>query len=122
MRQPSSRRYPRTARVNKVVREVLAEELERMADSDDRIGLLTVTHVEVDPDLRRATVLFSSLSDQAREVLDEERHNLQSAIGRQVRMKHTPQLLFAEDPAIQTGARVEEILRSAQSRPIEEEQ
>ena len=53
----SSRRYPRTARVNHVVHEVVADELERI--DDDRLELTTVTGVEVDPDLRHATVWLS---------------------------------------------------------------
>ena len=107
----SDRRYPRTARVNEVVREVLAEELERLSDSDERIGLLTITAVKVDPDLRRATVLLASISDSAKEALDDDRVRLQAAIGRQLRMKRTPQLSFQVDPAITTGTRIEDILR-----------
>ena len=41
--------YPRTARVNQVLREVVAEALERMADIDDRLRLLTVTSVDTRP-------------------------------------------------------------------------
>lgn len=112
-RPPSSggRKYPRTARVNELLREVLAEELERIADADDRLGLLTVTAVMPDPDLRHAKVLLSSMSDEAAEILETHRHRLQTAIGRQVRMKRTPQLSFRVDPAVQTGQRVEDILR-----------
>ena len=40
---------------------------------------------------------------------------LQAAIGRQVRMKYTPHLVFREDPAIKTGERVDEILRQLHS-------
>ena len=50
----AARRYDRTARVNEVVREVLADELERIGDP--ALGLLTITGVEVTPDLRQATV------------------------------------------------------------------
>ena len=57
----TARRYPRSARVNEILREVLADALERLADTDDRLGLLTVTGVDCDPDLRHALVLFSSL-------------------------------------------------------------
>ena len=107
----SDRRYPRTARVNEVVREVLAEELERLSDADERIGLLTVTGVKVDPDLRHATVLLASISETAQEALAEDRVRLQAAIGRQLRMKRTPQLSFPVAPAITTGTRIEDILR-----------
>ena len=55
----SVRRYPRMARVNEVVREVIADELERL--SDPRLGLVTVTGVDVSADLRHATVYYSAL-------------------------------------------------------------
>jgi ribosome-binding factor A len=116
----ATRRYDRTARVNEVVREVLADELERLADS--QLGLLTVTGVEVTPDLRQATVYYSALIPSEGEAeldiagaLSAARPHLQAAIGRQVRMKYTPLLVFREDPAIRTGERVDEILRQLHS-------
>jgi ribosome-binding factor A len=48
------RRYPRMARVNEVVREAIGDELERL--NDPRLGLVTVTGVDVSADLRHATV------------------------------------------------------------------
>lgn len=109
-RRPA-RKYPRVARINQVLREVIAEELERLSDTDPRLRLVTVTHVHADADMSRATVLFSSLTDEAREALEEDRVRLQGAVGRQVRMKRTPLLSFDEDPAIRSGQRVDEILR-----------
>ena len=103
--------YPRTARVNQVLREVVAEEVERLGDGDPRLELVTVTGVSVDRDLRHATVWLSSLSEDAAAALAEDRVALQAAIGRQVRLKRTPQLTFAADPAVASGARIEDILR-----------
>jgi len=103
--------YPRTARVNEVLREVVADALERLADADDRLRMVTVTAVDTTPDLSRATVYLSSLPDQAREALARDRAQIQAAIGRQVRMKRTPHLVFEPDPAVAHGERVEEILR-----------
>jgi ribosome-binding factor A len=84
-------RYPRTARVNEVLRQVVADELERLADVDERLRLLTVTGIETD--------------------------RLQAAIGRQVRMKWTPLLTFVADPAVATGMRVEQLLRGIDAEP-----
>ncbi|MDP9070983.1 MAG: 30S ribosome-binding factor RbfA [Actinomycetota bacterium] len=103
------------ARVNELVREVVADELERLGD-DDRLALLTVTHVEVTADLRHATVLLSSLPKGADEALTEHRGRLQAALGRQVRLKRTPQLSFRADPAIETGQKIEELLRRLDER------
>jgi ribosome-binding factor A len=108
---PGSRRYPRVARVNEVLREVLAEAIERMADADERLAMLTVTAVQTDPDLRQAKVLFDSLSDDALAALQDARPRLQAMIGRQVRLKWTPHLSFGADPAVQSGRQVEDILK-----------
>jgi ribosome-binding factor A len=103
--------YARTERVNALLQEILAEELERLADSDERLRLLTVTGVAVDPDLRHARVYLASLPEGAVEALAEHRRVLQAAIGRQVRMRHTPTLEFAPDPAVAAAERVERVLR-----------
>lgn len=105
------RRYPRTARVNQVLREVVADALERVSDEDDRLLLVTVTGIEVDPDLRHARVFYASRQDGVKEALDEQRVRLQAAISKQVRLKRTPQLSFMPDPAVSSGEQVESILR-----------
>ena len=110
------RRYPRTARVNKLLQEVLAEELERVSGDDDRLRLATITAVVVDSDLRHAKVLFDpglepGVTNEVAEALAEQRVRLQAAVARQVRLKRTPQLSFLSDSGVTTGSRVEEILR-----------
>jgi ribosome-binding factor A len=128
----TARDFPRTARLNNLVHEIVAEEIERL--DDDRLGLLTVVAVDVEADLRHATVWYSSLSGAAPgsdaapapatgttdgaepdaelvEALEEHRPRLQSAIARQARLKRTPELSFEVDPVLQQAARVEAILR-----------
>ncbi len=104
-------RYPRVARVNQLLREVVAEEIERLSDSDQRLSLLTVTDVATDPDLRHSTILFSSLDEPASEALEENRAKIQKAIASQVRMKRTPQLKFSLDEAIVSGQKIEAIIQ-----------
>jgi ribosome-binding factor A len=103
--------YPRSARVNQILREVISDELMRITDVDERLGLLTVTGVETTPDMRQAMVFFDSLSDEARVALEERRAQLQSAVNVQTRFKRTPKLSFMADPAVASGEAVEEILR-----------
>lgn len=105
------RGYARTARVNEVLRQVLADALERFEELDERLGMLTITAVQTEPDLRHAAVLFSSLSDEEKAALDDVRVRLQAAISHEVRMKRTPQLRFEADPAVAAGQRIEDILR-----------
>jgi ribosome-binding factor A len=109
------RGYSRIDRVNEALREVLADELERI--HDDRLELVTVTGTRADPDLRRARVWYSAMAAQAtatdiEAALAQHRVRLQAAVGRQLRLKRTPELTFQSDPAIAVGTRVEDILRS----------
>ena len=107
----ATHRYPRAARVNEILRQVLADAVERLADNHERLALLTITAVDCDTDLRRALVLFSSLGEDAETALGEARVRLQAAISQQVRLKRTPLLRFGPDPAVAAGTRIEDILR-----------
>jgi ribosome-binding factor A len=100
------------ARVNELVGQIVADELERV--DDDRLELVTVTHVAVDPDLRHATVSYSRLDrdvDEAGEALAALRPRLQGAIARQARLKRTPELRFAVDDVLLRADRIEGLLR-----------
>jgi ribosome-binding factor A len=108
--------YPRTLRVNQVLRQVLAEELERLADADE-LPMVTVTSVDVAPDMRTAKVYLATLDEGTAVVLEERRVHLQRTVGTQMTMKRTPRLTFKADPAIAAGSRVEELLRGLQGGP-----
>jgi ribosome-binding factor A len=123
----TARDYPRTARLNHLVHEIVAEELERL--DDDRLGFFTVVAVEVEPDMRRATVWYTSLSEgddpdapgsgaaeeadghAVVDALADHRPRLQSAIARQAHLKRTPELIFRPDTVIRQAERLEQILR-----------
>ena len=113
-RSGTARHYPRTARLNQLIHEIVAEEIERL--DDDRLGFLTVVGVEIERDLRRAVVWYTTLDEPDAEAdlvgaLDEHRGRLQAAIARQARMKRTPELAFRPDAVIAQAQRVEQILR-----------
>lgn len=122
-RRNSARDYPRTARLNELLREVIAGELEQI--DDDRIGVVSISGVEVDNELTKARVYLSSLDDDPGLVaaaLADHRGRFRKAIGEQARLRRVPDLEFIADPAITTGGRVEEILASldiAASEPDE---
>jgi ribosome-binding factor A len=103
--------YPRTARVNQILREIISDELVRLSDIDERLGLLTVTGVDTTADLSQAMVFFDSLSEEVRVALEERRAQIQASVNVQTRLKRTPRLTFMADPAIASGTAVEEILR-----------
>ena len=116
----SARKYPRTARVNEVMLEVLAGELERM--NDPRLELVTLTGVDVSRDLAHAKVYYSTLTasaadsrdsipEDAASALQSARSHLRGAVGRQMRIRQVPLLEFAVDGGIVAGQRIEDLLR-----------
>jgi len=104
-------------KVNSTLREVIAEEVERLNDS--RLEMVSITGVETSPNLRHALVYIDVLADDASAALTALRRasrRLQSAIAGQVRMKYTPTLEFAVDPGVSGGERIDAILRSLEEK------
>ncbi len=103
----------RMLRVNSTIREVLADEIERM--NDKRLEFVSVTGVDTAPSLREAVVYVDVLGeddrDDALRALQGASKRLQSVIGQQVRMKFTPTLEFRMDPGVTSGQKIEQILR-----------
>jgi ribosome-binding factor A len=100
-------------RVNESVRQVLAETIVEL--KDPRIGLVTVTGVVTSPDLRHATVYVSVLgSEKKRDAslrgLDAAHGLLQARLGRELRLKRTPQLTFEYDPSVERGVRMTQLI------------
>jgi ribosome-binding factor A len=108
-----SRDYPRTARLNELLRQIIAESLERI--DDDRLQLVTVISVDVDSDLHRALVYVSTLDpstdDAVLEALAEVRVRVQGAVARQARLKRTPEVVFRIDDVLRSAARIDDLLR-----------
>src|SRR3954447_1922527 len=108
-RSTGGHRYPRSARLNETLREVIAEELVRI--DDERLALVTITAIDVDNELNRAVVYFDSLQGEAGDAallaaLEEHRRRIQSSINRQMRTKKTPVLVFRPDDVIRSAERI----------------
>lgn len=100
-------------RVNESVRQVLSEALPEL--QDPRIGFVTVTGVETSPDLRQAKVFVSVLGperkrEQTLKALSAAHGVLQARLGRELRMKRTPQLTFEYDPTVERGVRMSKLI------------
>ncbi|HEX4491479.1 MAG TPA: 30S ribosome-binding factor RbfA [Acidimicrobiia bacterium] len=117
-------RYQRTARVNEVLVEIVADELARL--SDPRLEMVTLTGAEVSSDLAYATLYYSALGaggsaqteDEVKataSALAKAAPHLRRSLGHQVRWRNTPALTFKLDPSISAGQRIEELLRELHS-------
>ena len=100
--------------MSEVLREVIADELTRI--DDERLDLVTITAIDVDPEMNRAIVYFDSMfgeegDEGVVEALLEFRPRMQASINRQMHARKTPILSFRPDEVIRSAARIEELLR-----------
>jgi ribosome-binding factor A len=77
--------------------------------------LVTVSSVDMTPDLKQAHVFISALGSpgQQRHVLEKLEHHrvhLQAEIAKRVTLKHTPHLFFKLDESIERGSRILNIM------------
>ena len=97
--------------------EVLKRELGQiiLRDLTFPTPLVTISAVDITPDLKQAHVYVSALGNNVQkagvlDILEKHRGVLQAAIAKRVFMKHTPQLHFKFDEALERGSRVLGIL------------
>lgn len=82
---------------------------------DPELRKVTITEVEMPPDLRSARVYFSALGgeverDEALAALDRASGFLRREVGRRCGLRFAPELHFFADRSIERGARIEELL------------
>ncbi|HEY5521176.1 MAG TPA: 30S ribosome-binding factor RbfA [Candidatus Limnocylindrales bacterium] len=103
----------RTARLDELLREEISQVVRREVD-DPRIGFVTITEVEVTPDLRHANVWVSVIGSAAerKQTLRALSHAMPFVRGRlgKLRLKRIPDLHIKEDDSSERGTRVLAIL------------
>ena len=108
----------RTDRVSALLQATLSQLLLRDV-KDPRIGMVTVTGVDLSPDLKHARVFVSTVGDEEAQQrllkgLASARPYLQSHAGKRLQLRFTPELSFEIDPAIAAGDRIDRLLRGLQ--------
>ncbi|MFC1699131.1 30S ribosome-binding factor RbfA [Candidatus Omnitrophota bacterium] len=118
----SSARLERVAeQIKKEISVILQEEL-----NDPRIGFVTLTKVELTPDLRQAKVYFSHLGSE-KELKDTQVGLKRSAgfirrlIGQRIRIRYTPEIIFKLDQNIEHGIQISEILDKIKEQDKQDE-
>jgi len=108
------RSYPRAERVRHQIKQVLAEEVERLRDPG--LGFVTITDVTMTSDLRHAKAYYTVYGEQTvhaatRDALSRATKHMRATVAREVRMRYTPTLEFIEDPVPETASRIDELIR-----------
>jgi len=109
----------RQERVSELLHHELTDLLQRRI-RDPRLAQVTITGVEVSPDLKQATVFVTSLGDSEarREALNSLRHAggfFRRELSQSLNMRVTPELRFALDESWQRGSRIDELLDQIQA-------
>jgi ribosome-binding factor A len=107
--------YPRSRAMGETVREIIARLLlEEVADP--RVDLVTVTGVDMSPDLRHANVFVTAHGDEARVAeamagLESAKGRLRSLLGAAISLRCVPELHFKIDPAIDEASRITDAIQ-----------
>ncbi|UCD06482.1 MAG: 30S ribosome-binding factor RbfA [candidate division WOR-3 bacterium] len=79
---------------------------------DPRLGLVTVTTVDVSSDLKKATVYFSSLKDKdvALTTLNRAKGYIRTELANRVRIKYIPDIEFKIDNSYEYGKKIDALI------------
>lgn len=95
----------------------IIKELSQIISSEvksDIIKNITITAVDVTPDLGLAKIYYTFMSDHEKDIIQKELTNaskfLRTQLANKIDIRHTPELKFIFDESINYGANIEKIL------------
>ena len=102
------------------VADLIQKEISQMlvkSIKDPRIGFVTITKVTVSEDCRFAKVYFSVAGTLAEREssgkgLDSAKGYVRKELGRRLRLRYTPEIVFQFDPSIEYAIHMEEVIRN----------
>ena len=105
----------RADRVAEAIREEIATFLASSAKDPRIVGFVTVTGVDVTPDLRHAKVFVSVMGSESEKAstfdgLASMASHLRAHVGRAMRLRVAPEIQFREDESVARAARIESLL------------
>lgn len=110
----------RLQRVSEEIRKVISEKLVRGLKVD-LPAFVTISHVEISKDLSVAKVYYSLFGNEeqckaSEEALLLEKPSFRYEVGRKVRLRHTPDLVFVRDVSPERAARIHQLLNEAHTK------
>ena len=107
-------------RLRRVADQIQRElsELLRTELKDPRVGMITLTGVEVSPDLGYSNVFFTTLADAESLARIEAglRHAtgfLRTQLGKRLKLRVTPEIRFKHDASVERGVRLSQLIDTA---------
>lgn len=111
MKSKMSQRQLRVAEeMKKEIADILRNEVK-----DPRVGFVTITSVELSTDLRTAKIFVSIFGDKEEqrkclEALHKATGFVRREIGRRIKLRHIPELVFKFDSSIEHGDKIARLL------------
>ncbi|MBD3610177.1 MAG: 30S ribosome-binding factor RbfA [Gammaproteobacteria bacterium] len=112
-----ARDFERTRRVGEQIQRELSELIRREV-KDPRLGMVTITAVDVSKDFAIARVYLTVLGKEREaanadvEVLNQAAGFLRRELGKHIRLRFTPKLQFLYDESIESGAHLASLIES----------
>ena len=114
----------RIGRINEEIQKELASLLRNLKDPRVQSTMISITHVETTPDLRYAKVYASFLDESkaadALKGLKSASGYLRRELGAALKLRYTPELVWALDDSITYGAKMLKLINSLEVSSDEE--
>lgn len=116
----------RTEKVASLVKEELGFIFQRMYSVATH-GLVTITEVQMSPDLRVAKVFVSIFSDDVRkkrtmELIEQSKSSIRAALGHAIKIRFVPELIFYNDETLDRAFRLENLFHEIHEHDAEQKQ
>ncbi len=114
----------RRGRINDEMQKELAMVLREIKDPRVSNAFISVTAVDVTPDLKFAKVYYSAMMGDKKEVargLKSSAGFIRRQLAQRMNLRMTPELTFFEDHSIEHGAKISKLLNSIEFAPETEE-
>ena len=116
MKRAGARPQGRPQKLGEVIQRELSELVQREL-RDPRVGMITITSVDVSPDLSHAKVFFTTLDagnvKEAEQGLKRAAGFLRSQLAKRIKLYTTPELRFSYDESVERGDRLSRLIDSA---------
>ena len=114
----------RRGRINDEMQKELAMALREVKDPRISQAFISITAVDVTPDLKFAKVYYSAMTGDKKEIakgLKSSAGFIRRIIAQRMNLRMTPELTFCEDKSIAHGAHISKLLESIEITPAEDE-
>ncbi len=119
MKRAAGRNSGRPQKLGDLIQRELSELLQREL-RDPRVGMVTITAVDVSPDFSHAKVLYTTLDpahvEDAAEGLKHAAGFLRSQLARRIKLYTTPELRFEYDVSVERGDRLSRLIDSVKPK------